>query len=314
MEILLKTYKARQESVVASLGRSRKLHPGIKRIETYQDTEGDYYVVVHHNKLRLSETKHKSITEWLNKMKYVRCATIVETVPNNFQTNYKNRDCRFIFDIDSTLTHGRPGIIARETKSILGLLKSKGHWIHFATGRREGDVFRMIRYCRTEPEGIAENGGLIILDGRTEVFGNREEPDAAFWCLVGRYGTRVKQDMQQGSRRTERIIDNTLRKQEYEKCTKKYNVDILASKSSYHIVAKDINKGTALRKLIDDRGWNNDYIVCVGDSDLDVPMFQEADASFAVRSSSALAKKHASYVLANDFEQGVKEMVTVWFN
>ena len=249
------------------------------------------------------------------RINHVRHVQIIQTAPDDFHNNYKDRDCRFVFDIDSTITRGHPGILSKESKPVLNLLKAREYWIHFATGRRDGDVHEMIKYCETEPEGIAENGGLIILsETRVLSFGHKEEPNKAFGCLKEEYGNRIKQDIKQGSRRTERIIKNNLTKQEYEKCTKKYNVEVLASKTSYHIVEKHVNKGTALRKLIHDRGWNEDYIVSVGDSDLDVPMFREADTSFAVGNSSAFAKKSASHVLDNDFEQGIKEMFDVWFN
>lgn len=315
MEILLETYKKYQEDVIASIKKRSRLRPDIKRIGEYKDTDGAYYVVIHHNKLRVSDTEHKRMTESLSKIEHVQRVMIIQTVPRDFQKNYKYRDCRFIFDIDSTLTRGHPGIMAKESKLILDLLKSKEHWLHFATGRSDSDLHDIIRYFETEPQGIAENGGLIILgETKTIHFGHRIEPDKAFQCLRARYKGRVRQDIQQGSRMTERIITNSLSKPEYEKCTKRYKVDVLASKSSYHIVEKGINKGTALRKLIHERRWNDDYIVCVGDSDLDVPLFKEADVSFAVGNSSELAKKRASDVLANNFEQGVKEMLEFWFD
>ncbi len=284
-------------------------------MQPYHDPDAkSYCVLIIYNKFYLSVNQHKELVNYLKCINYVKQVDVIQTIPEKHVENYKDQDCRFFFDIDSTITPGPPGILSKMTRPLIALLKSKEYWIHFATGRRDSDLHELIKQLETEPEGIAENGGIIILsESRDMPFGHREEPDKAFRCLKERYGTRVKQDIRQGSRRTERIILNNLTKQEYEQCTKEYSVDVLASKSSYHIVEKNINKGTALRKLIQMRQWDNDYIIGVGDSDLDIPLFDEANASFAVGNASVSAKERATHTLSNNFEQGVKEMIDTWF-
>ena len=315
MEILLHTTKAHQDDVIASVKRKRKIKQYVKRIQSYRDldTKG-YAVLITYNKFYLSVNQHKELIDYLKRINHVKQVDIIQTIPETFAENYKAQDCRFFFDIDSTLTLGPPGILSKTTRPLIELLKSKEHWVHFATGRKDGELQELIKQLETEPEGIAENGGIIILSESRDIsFGHREEPDKALRCLREEYGARVKQDRKQGSRRTERIILNNLTKREYELCTKKHRVDVLASKSSYHIVEKNVNKGTALLKLIQMRQWDHDFIIGVGDSDLDIPLFKVADASFAVGNASTLAKKSATHVLRNNFEQGVKEMIDTWF-
>ena len=315
MEILLHTTKTHQNDVIASIKRKRKFKQYIKHIQRYHDPEAKVYsVLITHNKFYLSVNQREELVDYLKRVDHVKQVEVIQTIAEKFAENYADRDCRFFFDIDSTLTPGPPGILSKMTRPLIELLKSKEHWVHFATGRRDSDLQEIIKQLETEPEGIAENGGIIILsESRDMPFGHREEPDKAFLCLREKYGARVKQDRKQGSRRTERIILNNLTEQEYERCTKKYRVDILASQSSYHIVEKNINKGTALRKLIQMRQWDNDFIIGVGDSDLDIPLFDEANESFAVGNSSPLVKEMATHVLRNNFEQGVKEMIDTWF-
>lgn len=314
MEIILRTSKRYQSSVIEEINSKKYIYSNIKQIERSKD-KSSYYVIIHHNKLRISNTYENKLKKSYEKLKHVTRVFIVQTTPHMLTNNYKDRDCRFIFDIDSTLTPGQPGILSKESRPVLSELRLQHHWIHFATSRSDGDVQDLIVQCETEPQGIAENGGLLVLS-KTNVYelGNREEPDKAYGCLKKKFKQRVILDTKQGSRLTERIIKNTLSRKDIDSCVKKYAVQVLASKNSYHIVKKYIHKGTALRKLINMRRWDNDFIVAVGDNDLDVPMFKEADISFAVSNASDLAKRHASVVLDNSYVKGVQEMFNTWFN
>ena len=346
MEIILFTSKAYQNSVIDEINKKRNKYSNIKNIVKNISSKKniaknitskkniaknitskkniakniaskqEYCVIITHKKLTVNQNERQKLIKSYKKLKHVTNVSIFHTSHTNFKKDYRNKDCRFIFDIDSTLTPGQPGILSKNSKPLLTKLsKHDNTWIHFATGRTDGDVRDLIKHCNTEPQGIAENGGLIVLDNSEPFrFGNRDNPDKAFICLQKKYKNRVKQDTKQHSRITERIIQKNLSKEEYEKCTKKHNVSVLASKTSYHIVDKNVNKGTALRKLIDMRNWNDDFIITVGDSDLDIPMFEEADVSFAVSNSSPLAKQNASHVLNNSYDKGVKEMFDTWFS
>lgn len=316
MEIVLTTSKKYQDKVVQSVRRLRSIKTGIKDVYKSKSRirPNSHCVVIQHNKIHISKTMEEEIKKSCGRIKHVRSVSVMNTPVAAFRAMHKDRDCRFVFDIDSTLTEGKPGILARQVKSALNKLGSAGYWIHFATGRGDGDLRDIIHESRTEPQGIAENGGILVLS-RTgvEKMGDRTGPDKAYKCLKKAH-PRLIQDMEQHSRITERIIKKTgLTRKQCEKCTRKYKVTVIASQDAYHLVAKGVDKGSALRKLIYMRNWNDDFIVAVGDSDLDIPMFKSADASFAVANASPGAKEHASVVLDRPYAAGVEQMVDVWF-
>ena len=314
MDIILSVSKKHIDSVITKINKNKTLYSDIKCIQRYSKHIKFDCIIISHNKLNPSDDYRNKLKKKYEKLQHVYNIDIIPVTKIGFQKNMVKRDCRFIFDVDSTLTYGKPNVLAAKSTLLLKELQSCGYWVYFATGRGDGDLIDLIEECGTENEGIAENGGLLVLSkSNTIKIGDKSEPNKAYWCLKKKYGTRVKQDMSQGSRITERIIKNNLSKKEYEVCTKNYSVQILSSKNAYHITAKGIDKGRALKRLASVREWGDDFIIAVGDSDLDVPMFKAASVSFAVSNSSNLAKKFSSQVLDNSYDDGVKEMINQWF-
>lgn len=317
LEIILRTRKTNQQSVIRAINRAKKKFTHVKKIDKRYDViKKTYHVVVIHNKLIVSKEEEKKIQKAYEKLKHVSNVSIIQVVPDDFRNNIREKtDCHFFFDIDSTLTSGAPGIMAKGVKSVFNKLKEHDYWIHFASGRSDGDVQDLIVDYETEPQAIAENGGIIILS-KTQLHyhGKIDQPDAAFAALKNKFKTKVRQDVKQGSRVTERIILNNIKQADCDKCVKPYGVKILASKTAYHIVQKHVDKGTAIRKLAKLRKWSDDVLVIgVGDSDLDIPMFKESDYSFAVSNASKKAQESASATLDNSYLDGVKEMYETWF-
>ena len=121
---------------------------------------------------------------------------------------------------------------------------------------------------------------------------------------------KIKEDIRQGMRLTERIFLATINEEKFRKYVEKSKakVDILAGKNSYHVTKKKIDKGFALEKLkAKIRFGKNDIIIGVGDSDLDIPLFKEADYSFIVGNGSKKAKKYAVNLKGN-YVDGIKEI------
>ena len=85
-------------------------------------------------------------------------------------------------------------------------------------------------------------------------------------------------------------------------------IDVHPSKNSYHISKQNINKGTAILELATLKHWGDDYRIAVGDADMDIPMFEKVDYSFAVGNSSEGAKAAAKQVLNGKYEKGVQEI------
>ncbi len=223
---------------------------------------------------------------------------------------FRTNKCGIFFDIDSTLTQGAPGTIHPKIKKILQQIQDRGIWIFFATGRSMPDVINLITNYPAESHAIAENGGLILGFGKNGYmeFGNRDEPDKVLNHLKTKY--RIPEDMRQGIRLTEVIfLQRDVSRKHLDSAIKHSNakVDVHPSTNSYHISQTKINKGTAMLKLCELLHFNR-FIIAVGDADMDIPMFEKADYSFAVGNASPNAKNAANQVLDGEFEKGIEEI------
>ena len=314
MEILLETNKKHQDKVLAQI--KKKKFRGIINYEK-KKKNGKYFVHIIHKRMTNTISQEEKLCKKYEKIEFVKSAQIIKGIPNSTNNDISLNNCRFIFDIDGTLSSDKFSL-DRGLNEIFKKMKDKGFWIHFATGRSDGDLRDLINKYNVEQQGISENGGVVILSETTDkAFGNRTcGPDQTFRCLKMQFESKIVQDMEQGSRRSEVIIKTNLKQSKLEKCAKNNNTVILASKTSFHIAEKGVDKGSAIKWLNEKRNWGNDLLIAVGDSDLDVPMFDHkiVDHSFAVGNASTKAVDAAEKELKGDYLAGVKEMIQNHFS
>ncbi len=191
--------------------------------------------------------------------------------------------------------------------------------VYFCTGRASQDVKKLIKMYKTSPYGIAENGGIIINSSLVnEKYGDRTEPDKLLNYLSIENIDYVL-DSNQQSRKTEYVINkNSISKTRLSTAIKKSksSVEVHASKNTYHISKKGINKGTAMEYLAGEEELGLDSlheVIAVGDSGLDVPMFKFANVSYAVGNADADIKKAAKYKLRNSAPKAIEELYSKLF-
>lgn len=223
----------------------------------------------------------------------------------------RTNKCRFVFDVDSTLTQGDPGVLPPTIEHILNKMNEKGIRIYFATGRSMPDLNELIKKYPIEKHSIAENGGLILgfpPDNYHE-FGKKTEPNKVLDYLQTKY--QINEDMEQGERFTEVIFlkkDVTIAKIDEAIRKTKARISVHPSKNSFHISKHGINKGSAMLEVGKRLHWGNALVIAVGDADMDIPLFEKAGYSFAVGNASDGAKKAAKKVLNGKFDTGIAEI------
>ena len=225
--------------------------------------------------------------------------------------SYKTGDCRLIFDVDSTLTQGEPRVIHPHIEILFQKIKEKGIHIYLATGRSMPDLIELMNTLPVSKHSIAENGGLLLgfPPKNYDEFGKITEPKKILTYLRGKYS--VKEDMDQGERFTEVIfLKSDVSKEQIEeaKSATGANIDFHASQNSFHIAKHGINKGTAMLEIAKRQHWGNDFKIAVGDSDMDIAMFEKADFSYAVGNCTDGAREAASEVLEGKYEKGIQEI------
>lgn len=176
------------------------------------------------------------------------------------------------------------------------------------------DLCTLIQGYPVESYAIAENGGLILGFGQHGYleFGDRREPDKVLEHMNKKYDEI--EDMPQGMRLTEVILrQDNVSKRRLDAAIKatKAKVDVHPSRNSYHISKRNIDKGTAMLELCERLNIGNRMIIAIGDADMDIPMFKNANHSFAVGNASDGAKKAATNTLNGKFEKGVSEIVNM---
>ena len=265
-----------------------------------------------------SKTKKNELENKFKTIKGVLRVSLIHPYLNvidvSLQEALRTNRCGFFFDIDSTLTQGDPGTINHKIENIFDKMADKGIWMFFVTGRSMPDLRDLIQNYPVEKYAIAENGGIILGFGPKGYleFGERKEPDKVLHYLQTKY--RIPEDMKQNMRLTEVIfLQKDVLPKRLNAAIKatKAKVTIHPSKNSYHISKTGINKGTAMLELCNLLHFNNRMVIAVGDADMDIPMLEKADYSFAVGNASLGAKKVAQKVLKGEFEKGIEEIFSI---
>lgn len=307
LEIFLTVQNNKRNAVICNIKKKKRSFPRIQNIETYNS---NYIVVSYPSNYILDNVQKNRLKKRYELLPDVDSVALPNVI-NDLDENMSTKNFHFVFDVDSTLTTGR-GTIQNMVRGIFRKMKESGHRIYLASGRSEPQLRQDMKDFNTECYGIAENGGILIgmgHDGHLLV-GDRTEPDKVLLYMKQNCNT-VKEDIDQGMRLTERIFTHTISTNRFLSYVRKSRarVDVLASKNAYHVTKKQINKGFALERLRTElRFGDNDKVVGVGDSDLDVPLFQESDYSFAVGNSSPNAKRAAKNHLGRNYADGVAEM------
>lgn len=278
-------------------------------------------------KLKTSDTlydnddeRRQEIRETLLKIKTIRSVDFgplkaKKTAEKRGDEARRNGKIKHVFfDIDSTLTHPGVGTINRNVKGVFGRFMKLNCFVYFCTGRSSQEVENLIKMYETSPYGIAENGGIILGSNLPyKKLGDRKEPDK-FIRYLNKAGIQYSLDPKQQSRKTEHIIlRESLEVASLKRAIRKSKipVEVHSSKNTYHISKERINKGAAIMHLSSEEelSLGEDHeIIAVGDSDLDIPMFEVANSSYAVGNADPLVKKKAKYTLKSKAPEAVEEL------
>lgn len=319
MRFYLKTYTDKQKPVLEKISRLRK--PKIIDVTPSKDN----MIIIRTEPFTSTQTdKMEKFTKKLEKLPNVDSVSAGPIFKENesLKDNIATRTCHFFFDIDSTLTRYSTGTINRKVKS---LLKSMGenNYLYLVSGRSHTQIMEDMKKLEyVEDYAITENGGIILYGyaPKTEHrFGSKEEPLRVLDFLK-KNNRGVKIDKAQGIRLTEIILLQTsaLTKQDIEDAIHKTgaNAQVLSSKNSFHISKKGVDKGSALEELVSYLEIGNDLTIAVGDSELDVPMFNASDHSFAPSNASEeilnMNEKRPT-IMSKKYFEGVIEMYEKYF-
>ena len=75
--------------------------------------------------------------------------------------------------------------------------------------------------------------------------------------------------------------------------------------SQLEVLPKGVSKGSALSKLMKEKGWDRDQMLVFGDGENDVSMFDAVDHSFAMSNAAPFIRKQASAIAGDHNQDGI---------
>jgi len=84
---------------------------------------------------------------------------------------------------------------------------------------------------------------------------------------------------------------------------------VYSSRRSIEIVPQGVSKGTGLRFLSDMLSLSPDQVMAIGDNFNDVPMFQFAGVSVAMKNAPDAVKEQTDFTVRSSEEGGVAEAI-----
>lgn len=79
--------------------------------------------------------------------------------------------------------------------------------------------------------------------------------------------------------------------------------------NNFELMPKQIDKGSGVMDLSKAYGLSYDEIMCIGDNENDISMFEKCKYSIAMGNASSEVKKHAAYVTGNCEDNGVANAI-----
>jgi len=230
--------------------------------------------------------------------------------------NFSKIKC-IVVDVDGTLTDEN-GVLDLKALEKLREVKSKlGVKIVLASGNAYPVLMGLARYIGGIDLIIAENGAIIGFEDRIEIIGDKSIGEEArrivreelsdilieSWQCKYRivdfsFKRRGNIDWEYAYKRTLEVVGRKLP-----------NARISFSGVAIHIGDKRVNKGVALKRVMEIFGLNRDSILAIGDSDVDVEMLMEAGIGVAVANSSRRAMEAAKIITNGAYGNGFIEIM-----
>ena len=284
MKIYATYVKGNQQRLIKKLNRNKQF----LSVEKYDD-----YTLIIVTSKKISEKNKiiiKRMKEYFSDIKYVKYIKLYADVTKTRNAKKIQKILHLFFDIDSTLTHTKVKTIDSDVKSYFNKFKELNCILYFCTGRSYQEVMELNQKYDLGPYGIAEAGGIIVGIGRDGKyrFGKNNEPDKSIKYLNDN-AIKYTIDPNQSNRLTEFVLlKESIQKNILTKAIKKSKskVDCHMTKNTYHITSLHVNKGTAINHLIGadelDLNPESNYTIGIGDSELDIPMFDKCQDSYSV--------------------------------
>lgn len=207
-------------------------------------------------------------------------------------------------DLDETLTYGGGSRIEKDVKKAMLKLRSNGWLLVLATGRDKPYLMK-----REDIENIFD---AWIMEGGLSIYIPSQN---IYKVFVTSQWVRFIDSLRKMSFAKPKENTITLRRENIEdvkRIAEKFQIDISFrdNKGTIMLLPKGVNKAYALHKLMEILDVDGPIVV-IGDSEIDLELFEEADFSVAVANAEDKIKAKADYVTREADGEGVVEAVNL---
>jgi|Deesub1362B_J571_1020462.scaffolds.fasta_scaffold00005_262 hypothetical protein len=214
-----------------------------------------------------------------------------------------------VTDIDGTLTDEKL-LINIDAIKYIRLLEASGIRVMLASGNALPILYGLARYIGAKGPIIAEDGGVIYYENNMHVLGDRSVPLRVLEELRERFGDSVKESFSNRYRVFDVAIQRTIPLESIIHILRKYpDITIVDSKFAYHIHMKDVDKGVGFLHACSLLNISPREAVAIGDSELDIPLFEKAGFSIATANAGEEVRRYASWVTSAEYGDGFVEGV-----
>jgi phosphoglycolate phosphatase len=216
----------------------------------------------------------------------------------------------FAVDIDGTLTENGGGAIHLAALAKLRHLEKLGYNVIYVTGRSSIEAYILAVFGGTTRIAVGENGGAItIAPQEHRLLASREK------CMVGYELLRKSIDGVEIKpvfpRMTEVVMQRTFDLRQGQKILDENHLDLYLSDSKYafHINEKGMDKGAGLKAALQLLKLDPVQVIAIGDSETDIPMFEQCGYSIALGHAEESVKAKAKRVVKGHEGSGLVEAI-----
>ncbi|MEH7234932.1 HAD family hydrolase [Bacillus sp. JJ1562] len=241
-----------------------------------------------------------------------------------------------VSDLDGTLLQEN-NTVRPEDANALNQALQEGLQISIATGRMDTEIKEVLKSIGQKFHRISQNGAFASTIDERFIFSRtftteiadliyKKVLDPKFVTIVSSFDTNFTHENNQYVEEIQKrlfhpiIIDSEIGSKfsevkpskislmgfendifdTHEKLSNEFKDEIdlyISEKHVLDIMPKQISKGNAIKKLLDELSLTHEEIACIGDSFNDIPMFQLTPYSFVMSTAHEDVKEEANYVV-----------------
>jgi len=209
-------------------------------------------------------------------------------------------------DIDGTITDSSRKLCISALRALRGA-ERKGLTVIIVTGNVLCFAMATSVLIGTSGGVVAENGGVIYVDGDIRVLGDIKKAEAAYSYLEKIYPVRKVQfsDL----RLSEVALTRDVPAQSIRDALEGFDVEVYDTGFAVHLTDPQVNKGSSLKLVAESMGIEMSDIMAIGDSENDIEFLERAGLSVAVANAAPELREMADYVTAGKYGDGVREAI-----